>query len=363
MMKIASQNSLELLYPKRCFRGEARKTEIIKLLKIKKKSKLTCRANNVRVKFCGNEVHLRGIIEFSNWCLRDCLYCGLRRSNKKLTRYRMTKEEIVKCALRGAQAGVKTIVLQSGDDPWYSAETISEIIRRIKEEVDVAITLSLGERDYRDYKLWKLAGADRYLLKQETANSLLYSRLHPGQNLKKRLKILSWLKELGYQVGSGNIVGLPGQTIGDLAEDIELMKKLEVDMAGIGPFIPHPDTPLGREKPGTLDMTLKVLSVARIILNDVHLPATTAVGSIHPRGREMALEAGANVIMPNITPTKYRQLYQVYPDKICLDENTENCLGCLTKRLSSVKRKIARDKGHSLFRIQKSEVRIQKGKR
>ena len=330
--------------------NEARKAEIVELLKAEKESKLTRRADNVRARFCGDEVHLRGIIEFSNWCIRDCLYCGLRCSNKKLTRYRMAKEEIIECALRGAYGGIKTIVLQSGDDFWYSADVISEIIQRIKEKADVAITLSLGERDYKDYKLWKSAGADRYLLKHETANPLLYSRLHPGQSLKKRLRILGWLKELGYQVGAGNIVGLPGQTLEDLAEDIGLMKELAVDMAGIGPFIPHPDTPLGREKPGTLDMTLKVLSVARIILKDVHLPATTAVGSIHPRGREMALEAGANVVMPNITPAKYRWLYQIYPDKICLDENTENCLGCLTKRLKSVKRKIARDKGHSLKR-------------
>ncbi|MBT9159862.1 MAG: (FeFe) hydrogenase maturase subunit HydE [Dehalococcoidia bacterium] len=309
---------------------------------------LTLMADNVRARFCGDEVHLRGVIEFSNFCSRDCLYCGLRRSNKKLTRYRMTKEEIIEYALSAAYKGIKTIVLQSGDDFEYSADVISEIIQTIKEKADVAITLSVGERDYRDYQLWKEAGADRYLLKHETANPLLYSELHPGQTLKDRLKILGWLRELGYQVGTGNIVGLPGQTPKDLADDILLMKELDVEMAGISPFIPHPDTPLGRERGGTLNMTLKVLAVARIILKDVHLPATTAVGSIHPQGREMALKAGANIVMPNITPKQYRPLYQIYPGKICLDEDLQDCLGCLTKRLKSCGRKIAQNKGHSL---------------
>ncbi|MBT9137552.1 MAG: (FeFe) hydrogenase maturase subunit HydE [Syntrophomonadaceae bacterium] len=309
---------------------------------------LTLMADSVRARFCGEEVHLRGVIEFSNFCCRDCLYCGLRCSNKKLTRYRMTKEEIIECALRGAYVGIKTIVLQSGDDYEYSAEVISEIVQRIKEKADVAITLSVGERDYKDYYLWRKAGADRFLLKHETANPVLYSRLHPGQTLKDRLKILGWLRELGYQVGAGNLVGLPGQTVKDIADDILLMKELGLEMAGIGPFIPHPDTPLGRERGGTLNMTLRVLAVARIILRDVHLPATTAIGSIHPEGREKALKAGANVVMPNITPKKYRPLYQIYPGKICLDEDPEKCLGCLTKRIASCGRTIAKDKGHSL---------------
>jgi len=315
---------------------------------------LTLRADNIRSQYCGDEVHLRGVIEFSNWCCRDCLYCGLRRSNKKLTRYRMREEEIIESALRGSRVGIKTIVLQSGDDFWYSAETISEIIRKIKEKMDVAITLCLGERDYKDYKLWKEAGADRYLLKHETANPRLYSWLHPGQSLIKRIEILGWLKELGYQIGSGNIVGLPGQTIQDLADDIRLMKELNVEMAGIGPFIPHPDTPLGREEPGTLSMTLKVLSVTRIILKDVHLPATTAVGTVHPEGREMALKSGANVVMPNITPTEYRPLYQTYPDKICIDKDIENYLSSLEKKIESWGRKIARGKGDSLKNVGRS---------
>lgn len=329
--------------------------EVEELLKIEELHELTFKADGIRQRYCGDEVHLRGVIEFSNFCCRDCLYCGLRRSNKKLTRYRMTKEEIIECALRGAYGGIRTIVLQSGDDFWYSTDVISEIIERIKEKADVAITLSVGERDYQDYYLWKKAGADRFLLKHETANPVLYSRLHPGQTLKGRLEILGWLRELGYQVGAGNIVGLPGQTLKDLADDILLMKELNVEMAGIGPFIPHPDTPLGREKQGTLDMTLKVLSVARIVLKDVHLPATTAVGSIYPEGREKALEAGANVVMPNITPKQYRPLYQIYPGKICLDEDPENCLGCLTKRVKSCGRKIAQDKGHSLKRWHNAE--------
>jgi biotin synthase len=322
-------------------------SQVEELLKAEE-NELTHWADEVRSSCCGDEVHLRGVIEFSNYCIRDCLYCGLRRSNKKLTRYRMAKEEIVECALRGFRAGLKTIVLQSGDDPGYREEDISRIIHLIKAKADVAITLCVGERDYRDYSAWKKAGADRYLLKHETANPVLYSRLHPGQTLASRLKILGWLKEIGYQVGAGNIVGLPGQTLRDLANDILLMKELDVEMAGIGPFIPHPDTPLGEEKQGELNMSLKVLAVARIVLRDVHLPATTAVGSIHPEGREKALKAGANVVMPNITPKQYRPLYQIYPGKICLDEDPENCLCCLTKRIESCGRKIAQNKGHSL---------------
>jgi biotin synthase len=322
-------------------------SQVEELLKAEE-NELALWADEVRSSCCGDEVHLRGVIEFSNYCIRDCLYCGLRCSNRKLTRYRMTKEEIVECALMGFQAGLKTIVLQSGDDLACREEDISRIIHLIKEKADVAITLCVGERDYRDYRAWKKAGADRYLLKHETANPVLYSRLHPGQTLAKRLEILGWLKEIGYQVGAGNIVGLPGQTLRDLADDILLMKELDVEMAGIGPFIPHPDTPLGDEKQGTLNMTLKVLALARIVLRDVHLPATTAIGSIHPEGREMALRAGANVVMPNITPTRYRRLYQIYPNKICIDENMENCLGCLAKRINSCGRKIAENKGHSL---------------
>ncbi|MCI2425520.1 [FeFe] hydrogenase H-cluster radical SAM maturase HydE [Candidatus Acetothermia bacterium] len=322
--------------------------QVEELLKVEE-NELALWADEVRSRYCGDEVHLRGVIEFSNYCIRDCLYCGLRRSNKKLTRYRMTTEEIVERALMGFQAGVKTIVLQSGDDLEYREEDISRIIHLIKAKVDVAITLSVGERDYREYSAWKKAGADRYLLKHETANPVLYSGLHPGQTLSHRLKILGWLKEIGYQVGAGNLVGLPGQTLRDLADDILFMKELDVEMAGIGPYIPHPDTPLGRERGGSLNMTLKVLAVARIVLRDVHLPATTAVGSIHPEGREKALlKAGANVVMPNITPKQYRPLYQIYPGKICLDEDFENCLGCLAKRIESCGRKIAKDKGHSL---------------
>lgn len=320
----------------------------VEQLLMAEENELTLWADEVRLKCCGDEVHLRGVIEFSNYCIRDCLYCGLRRSNKKLTRYRMEKEEIVECALAGFRAGFKTIVLQSGDDPGYRKEDISRIIHLIKERADVAITLCVGERDREDYREWKKAGADRYLLRHETANPALYARLHPGQTLATRLEILSWLKEMGYQVGAGNIVGLPGQTVRDLANDILLMKELDVEMAGIGPFIPHPDTPLSGEKQGTLNMSLKVLAVARIVLRDVHLPATTATGSIHPEGREMALRAGANVVMPNITPTKYRRLYQIYPNKICIDENMENCLRCLTKRIKSCGRTIAQNKGHSL---------------
>ncbi|RKY62592.1 MAG: [FeFe] hydrogenase H-cluster radical SAM maturase HydE [Candidatus Latescibacterota bacterium] len=274
------------------------------------------KADKVRKEYCGEEVHIRGIIEFSNYCCRNCLYCGLRRDNKVLSRYRMEKEEIVKLAHGIIEKGVKTIVLQSGDDFYYSSDDIAWVIEKIKKKGDVAVTLSLGERPIRDYKKWKEAGADRYLLKHETANPALYRKLHPGQCLERRIKILLSLKELGYQIGAGNIVGLPGQTVEDLAEDVLLLEKLDVDMAGIGPFIPQKNTPLGNSPPGDINLTLRVLSLTRILTRNAHLPATTALATLDPeRGQLMALKAGANVIMPDFTPENCREKYVIYDDK------------------------------------------------
>ena len=235
------------------------------------------KADSVRKKLCGGEIHIRGIIEFSNYCCRSCLYCGLRRQNKNITRYRMPPDEIIGLSNKIIQCGVKTVILQSGDDFGYNRKALSDIIYKIKgANPEMAITLSLGERPFDDYKAFRDAGADRYLLKHETANPKLYKRLHPGQTLKGRIKILGYLKKLGYQVGAGNIVGLPGQTPGDLADDILLMKDIDVDMAGIGPFIPQKDTPLSGSPHGSLELTLMVLALARIVTGNAHLPATTA---------------------------------------------------------------------------------------
>ncbi|MDQ7031256.1 MAG: [FeFe] hydrogenase H-cluster radical SAM maturase HydE [Desulfonauticus sp.] len=292
------------------------KDEIIHHLAHTPLTQLLQQADQVRKKEVGDEVHIRGIIEFSNYCCRSCLYCGLRKENKNISRYRMSPEEIVQLALDIARQGVKTIVLQSGDDFAYSAQTIATIIEQIKQKADVAITLSLGERNFKDFELWKKVGADRYLMKHETADPNLYARLHPGKTLTERLKAISVLKTLNYEIGLGCIVGLPGQTLDTLAEDILLIKQFEADMAGIGPFIPQKDTPLKDHPPGDLELTLKVLSLVRITNQTIHLPVTTALATLDPeQGQLLALGAGANVIMPNFTPQRYEKNYNIYNNK------------------------------------------------
>lgn len=304
-------------------------------------------ADAFRARYVGDEVHLRGVIEFSNHCRRRCLYCGLRADNRSLARYRMQPEEILAVARRGVELGYGTIVLQSGEDPWYTAEMLADLVAVIKE-LGVAVTLCVGERPREEYKRWREAGADRYLLKQETANPELYQRLHPDMSWEERLTRLRWLKDLGYQVGSGNIVGLPGQTLEDLAADLLLLRELEVEMAGIGPLIPHPDTPLRGCPAGSLPLTYRVLAVARLVIPWAHLPATTAVGTLDPNGRRLALQRGANVVMPNLTPRKYRAHYQIYPGKICLQEEPEDCRECLEGMIRSLGRRVGRGPGHGL---------------
>ncbi len=270
------------------------------------------KADEIRKKYCGNEVHLRGIIEFSNFCRCNCLYCGLRKENKVLPRYRMKPDEIVAIAKDAYQVGYKTIVLQSGEDPYYTKEVLSYVIRKIKELGEIAVTLSIGEREYQEYAQWKKDGTDRYLLKHETADSVLYQKLHPHSSLEKRIECLRWLKNLGYQTGSGFMVGLPGQTLETIAQDLLLLKDLDVEMAGIGPFIPHPQTPLGQETARTDSslLTLKAVALTRIILKRTHLPTTTA---LEVATKTNAFSAGANVIMRKVEPLSYRQLYEIYP--------------------------------------------------
>lgn len=303
-------------------------------------------ADAVREKYLGKEVHLRGIIEFTNYCKQNCHYCGLRRGNEQLSRYRLTHREILTTAEQAVALGYKTLVLQGGEDSYFSARDIYELVKEIKK-MDVAVTLSLGEHDFDTYKLWREAGSDRYLIKHETADPHLYEHLRPGKRLKQRLQCQSWLKELGYQLGSGCMVGLPGQTLDTLAEDLLLLKKMDVDMAGIGPFIPHPQTPLASAQQGTLEMTLKMVALARIIMPLVHLPATTALGTIHPEGREKALQAGANVVMPNVSPSEYRALYQIYPNKICIRDEPVHCRSCITGKIKALGRVVSTTQGHS----------------
>ncbi len=330
---------------------ELTKEEIIFLLNLtdnNDQQKLFDRADEIRSIYCGNEVHLRGIIEFSNYCEQNCLYCGLRKSNSKLSRYRMTPEEIIETARVISNQGIYTIVLQSGEDNYYDTDLIAYIIYQIKQNTNAAITLSLGERSFNEYREWKIAGADRYLLKHETANHDLYSVYHKKQKLEDRLSHLSFLKTIGYQIGSGNIIGLPMQSVEDIADDILLCKKLDVDMAAFGPFIPSPDTTYKNKTAGDVDLTLRTMATARIVLKKVHIPATTALATIDDEGRIKGLNAGANIVMPDLTPSPYRKLYQIYPDKKCINDNPLNCKGCLQLQIEAIGRKISSSRGDSL---------------
>ena len=301
-------------------------------------NRLFRRADQVREQKVGNVVYLRAIIEFSNYCRRNCFYCGLRRGNQKLQRYRMAEEEIVTAAKLVWQMGYQTIVMQSGEDTFFDQAKITKLIERIKKETNLTITLSLGERSKEEYADWRKAGADRYLLRHETANPDLYQKLHPDSSYLHRLHCLQWLGELGYEVGAGFMVGLPSQTDADIVMDLNLLKQLGVKMAGIGPFIPHKDTPLALEKGGDLISALKAVALTRIILPDINIPATTALGALHSGGRELALECGANVIMPNGTPQAFRQFYQLYPGKICLNEEPADCVQCIDTKVKNINR-------------------------
>lgn len=326
-------------------------------------SRLYEEANRIRKEFMGDEVHIRGIIEFSNYCRRDCLYCGLRRSNDRLFRYRMNLEAIFQAARGARRLDFKTVVLQSGEDPFYSAKDLCALLKRIKKELNLAITLCVGERAFEEYRMFKEAGADRYLLKFETSHQALFKRLKPDSSYEERFRCLAWLKELGYQVGSGNMVGLPGQTSESLAEDILLFNQLDLDMIGIGPFIPDPNTPLAKSAAGDLDRTLKVVALTRMVTRNAHLPATTAVGTIHPIGRQKALQCGANVIMPNATPKEFRKHYQIYPNKICINESPSNCRFCVEGMVASLGRKIGSGFGDTLKHPDQAFFREEEGKR
>ena len=272
-------------------------------------------ADRVREKFSGPEVHLRGIIEFSNFCSQNCLYCGLRRGNESLVRYRMKPEEILAAAKEVKAAGIPTVVLQSGEDAWFTKGRITDLVETIRRRTGLTITLSLGERAREELCEWRQAGAARYLLKHETASPDRFRELRPGRELGLRLERLDWLREMNYEVGSGNMVGLPGQTAADLAEDIRMFKERDYDMIGVGPFIPHPQTPLAQEKGGSLKDTLRVLAATRLLTRDTNLPATTATGILSAQARRDALLSGANVIMPDLTPGRYRRRYEIYPGR------------------------------------------------
>ena len=286
----------------------------------------------------GKKVYFRGIVEFSNRCKNDCLYCGIRRSNKNVRRYTLTKEEIMECCDMGYTLGYRTFVLQSGEGGDYTLDWMVDLIHSIKAaHPDVAVTLSLGEMEYEDYKKLREAGADRYLLRHETANKKHYEKLHnEGMSFEHRIQCLKWLKELGFQTGAGIMVGSPYQTSECLADDMIFMNDLKPEMIGIGPFLAHKDTPFKDEPAGSYELTLFLLSLCRIMLPDVLLPSTTALGTIRPDGREQGILAGANVIMPNMSPEDVRKEYMLYDNKICTDEKATVCSGCLKHMLKRI---------------------------
>lgn len=304
-------------------------------------------ARKKREEVYGKDVYLRGLIEFSNYCKNDCRYCGIRASNAKADRYRLSSEDIIECADRGYQLGFRTVVLQSGEDLSYKTEEICSMVRAIRQNhPDMAVTLSIGEKTREDYQAYFDAGAERYLLRQETSNPAHYAYLHPAElSIANRKRCLTDLKEIGYQVGCGIMVGSPGQTVDHVIEDLRYMKAFAPQMVGIGPFIAHQDTPFKDEPNGTLDDTLHLLGIIRLMLPHVLLPATTALGTIHPLGREKGILAGANVVMPNLSPRNVRKKYMLYDGKICTGEEAAECHACMSRRIARTGYHVVCDRG------------------
>jgi biotin synthase len=315
-------------------------------------------ADAVRKQSVGDAVHLRGLLEISNHCIRRCGYCGLNAGNRELTRYRMGKEEVLACVATAVEYGYGTVVMQAGEDYGIARDWLAGIVRQIKQETNLAVTLSMGERPIDDLKAWRQAGADRYLLRFETSSPSLYERVHPSDGGQRpgRIELLKILRELGYEIGSGVMIGIPGQSLESLADDILLFRTLDLDMIGVGPFIPHPQTVLGSsdspaapdadQVPNTESMVYKVIALARLVCPQANIPSTTALATINTEtGRENGLSRGANVVMPNLTPTKYRKLYEIYPGKACINETAVQCRHCLESRIGSIGRRVGQGPG------------------
>ena len=338
---------------KLCDESDLTREEIITLLENRDQeiqAELAKNASAVARKHYGNKVFVRGLIEFTNYCRNDCYYCGIRCGNKNAERYRLSKDEIVECASYGYDLGFRTIVLQGGEDMFYTDDMMVDIIKSVKKEhTDCAVTLSIGEKSYESYKAFFDAGADRYLLRHETADPGHYAKLHPSNlSSENRKQCLYNLKKIGFQTGAGFMVGSPYQTLENIADDLLFLKKLDPEMIGIGPFIPHKDTVFADEKAGGLDLTLYLLSIIRLMLPTVLLPATTALGTIDPRGRELGILAGANVVMPNLSPVGVRKKYALYDNKICTGEEAAECMNCLKNRISNIGYEIVADRGDNI---------------
>ncbi|MCR5653934.1 MAG: [FeFe] hydrogenase H-cluster radical SAM maturase HydE [Ruminococcus sp.] len=327
------------------------KQELIELINCDDSAaeRLRSLAEKVRIENYGHDIYVRGLIEFSNYCKQDCRYCGIRKSNLNCERYRLSFDEIMECCGEGYALGFRTFVLQSGEDAYFNDDRICEIITAIKKKYpDCALTLSIGEKSYESYKRYYDCGADRYLLRHETADKAHYEKLHPkAQSFENRRRCLNDLKEIGYQTGCGFMVGSPYQTDECIAEDLLFIKEFNPHMVGIGPFISHRDTEYRDFPSGTLEMTLRLLSIIRLMLPKVLLPATTALATIDPRGREKGILAGANVVMPNLSPVSVRKKYQIYDNKICTGDESAQCRRCLEERVHSVGCRIVTDRGDS----------------
>lgn len=329
------------------------KREIADIIDNNKKTpsdELLEKAKDLRDLHYGRNIFVRGLIEFTNYCKNDCYYCGIRCGNKNAHRYRLTEEEILSCCDEGHRLGFSTYVLQGGEDNYFTDKIMCDIIYRIKTKYpDSAVTLSIGEKSKDSYKAYKSAGADRYLLRHETANNSHYQKLHPScMSLENRKNCLYTLRELGYQTGAGFMVGSPYQTSETLAEDLLFLKDLQPHMVGIGPFIPQADSPFANEKGGTLELTLTMLALTRLMLPNVLLPSTTALGTIDPNGREKGFDAGGNVVMPNLSPTSVRKDYALYDNKICTGDEAAQCIECLRKRIENAGYQMDMGRGDSL---------------
>ncbi len=311
------------------------------------RSILQKRANEIRQSVFGNKIYTRGLIEFTNYCKNNCYYCGIRAGNRNAERYRLTEDEIMDCCQTGYELGFRTFVLQGGEDPYFTDERIAQIVRNIKSIYsDCAVTLSVGEHEIETYRLWKEAGADRYLLRHETANDEHYRILHPEEMSASHRRQCLWnLKSLGYQTGAGFMVGSPGQTSAELAEDLLFLNNLRPEMIGIGPFIHHDQTPFASRPDGTKELTLFLLSILRVMFPKVLLPSTTALGTIAADGREQGILHGANVVMPNLSPVADRKKYSLYEHKICTGEEAAECRSCLANRMHLIGCELAVDRG------------------
>ena len=305
------------------------------------------RAREEAAVYYGNRIYIRGLIEFTNYCRNNCYYCGIRNANRKAERYRLTLEQILSCCETGWDLGYRTFVLQGGEDPYFTDDKVCQIVREIKARYpDCAVTLSIGEKEEASYQAYFDAGADRYLLRHETADEEHYRMLHPEQmSLSFRKNCLKILKKIGYQTGCGFMVGSPGQTVDTLYEDLMFIKELEPEMVGIGPFIPHKDTPFAEKPAGTLEQTLRLLAIIRLIHPHVLLPSTTALGTIHPKGREKGILAGANVVMPNLSPVNVRDKYKLYDNKICTGDEAAECRACMAARMKNIGYEMVTDRG------------------